>query len=99
MTKFETILEDLKSEEIEIPDTLDAIARLIKKDWSKQGKGVNYAAKPYLDAMSTMNSINDKYGYDSGHSIVAYFLGNATSWKGVVAKAVKLKLNKMLKGK
>lgn len=82
-----------------IPDTICGIASLIEKDWSKQGKGVNYAAKPYLDAMYSMKKITDKYFYDSGESVVAYFLSNATSWKGEVAKAVKLKLNKMLKGK
>lgn len=102
MASFNEVLEILEAEEaeaIEVPDTLGAIARLIRKDWSKQGKGINYAAKPYLDAMASLDDINDKMGYDSGRSIVNYFLGNAASWKGPVAKAVKAKLNKMLKGK
>jgi hypothetical protein len=102
MASFNEILEILEAEEaeaVEVPDTLGAIARLIRKDWSKQGKGVNYAAKPYLDAMASLDDVSDKYGMDSGSSIVRYFLGNATSWKGPVAKAVKLKLNKMVKGK
>lgn len=99
MSKFTEILEDIQAEEITVPDNLGDIARMIRRDWGKQGKGVNYAAKPYLDAMASLDSINDKYGYDSGKSIVAYFLSNASSWKGPVAKAVKGKLNKMLKGK
>lgn len=82
---------------IVVPDNISQIARLIRKDWSKQGKGVSFAAEPYLDAMYSMEKITDNFGYDSGASVVAYFLGNATSWKGDVAKAVKLKLNKMLK--
>jgi len=31
--------------------SISEIAREIRKDWSQQGKGVNYAAKPYLEAM------------------------------------------------
>jgi hypothetical protein len=71
------------------------IAREIRKDW---GPKVNYAAKPYLDAMGDLDSINDDYGQDSGSSIVAYFLSNATSWRGETAKRIKAELNAMLKG-
>ena len=49
--------------------------------------------------MSSLDSINDNYGLDSGKSIVAYFLGNATSWRGTKAKEIKAELNKMLKSK
>lgn len=73
------------------------LAAVIKKDWSVQGKGVNYAAKPYLDAMFTLDSVTDNYIADSGRSIVAYFLGNATAWKGEIARAVKKELNKRIK--
>lgn len=87
-----------EAEEAALPTekrSLAAIAREIAKDW----KNVNYAAKPYLQAMSTLDSIDDDYGYDSGRSIVAYFLSNATSWKGDVAKKVKAELKAMLKSK
>lgn len=69
------------------------IARMIRKEWAK----VNYAAKPYLDAMSSMDSINDAYGFDSGKSIVRYFLSNASSFRGPVAKEIKAELNARLK--
>jgi hypothetical protein len=72
---------------------LSVIAREIRNDW----KNVNYAAKPYLDAMSTLTDINSKYGLDSAASIVAYFLGNANSWRGEKAKEIKKELNLMLK--
>jgi hypothetical protein len=49
--------------------------------------------------MSQLDSIKDNYGQDSGTSIVAYFLSNASSWKGETAKRIKLELNKMLKSK
>ena len=70
---------------------LNVIAREIKADWVK----VNYAAKPYLDAMSTLGSINDDYYADSGKSVVLYFLANAQSWRGEKAKAIKAELKKM----
>lgn len=69
------------------------IAAIIRRDWVK----VNYAAKPYLQAMSTMRYISDKYGMDDGRSIVAYFLSNASTWRGEVAKMVKVELNRRLK--
>ena len=47
------------------------IAREIRKDW---GSKVYFGAKPYLDAMASLNSINDNYGWDSAKSIVLYFL-------------------------
>lgn len=72
--------------------TLSAIARDIRKDW---GTKVNYAARPYLDAMLCMDSVNDNYGFDSGRSIVLYFLGNASMYRGEKAKALKLELKKV----
>lgn len=77
--------------------SLSSIAAEIKRDWSKAKGGIYFGAVPYLDAMSTMESIDDKYGYDSGESIVVYFLGNARTWKGETAKRVKAELNAMVK--
>ena len=67
---------------------LYVIARDIYKVWPK----VNYAAKPYLEAMADLTSIDDKYGYDNARSIVLYFLSNASSFRGDEAKALKLEL-------
>jgi len=53
--------------------TVSEIAREISADWAN----VNYAARPYLDAMARLDSVQDKYGYDDGKSIVLYFLANA----------------------
>lgn len=74
--------------------TLSEIANEIRKDWTN----VYFGAVPYLDAMATLNSIEENYFLDSGRSIVAYFLSNATTWRGETARAVKKELNKMLKG-
>lgn len=73
--------------------SLSVIANEIRKDWNN----VYFGAVPYLDAMSTLNSINDRYIMDSGKSIVLYFLSNATTWRGEVARNVKKELNSMLK--
>lgn len=73
---------------------LYVIAREIKQDW---GKNVNFAAKPYLEAMYDLDSINDNYGYDSARSIVNYFLSNASSWRGAKAKEIKAELKQMVK--
>ncbi len=54
--------------------TLNVIASEIKKDW---GAKINYAAKPYLEAMFCLDTVNDKYGMDNGKSIVLYFLSRS----------------------
>ena len=70
---------------------LSQIADIIRREW---GAKVNYAAKPYLQAMLTLPSIDSKYGLDDGKSIVIYFLSNASTWRGDVAKLVKAELKK-----
>jgi hypothetical protein len=80
---------------------LFTIANEIRKDWratAKDGK-IYFGAVPYLDAMSSLDKITDAYGLDSGKMIVAYFLGNASQWKGEKAREIKKELNAMLKSK
>jgi len=67
------------------------IANEISLDW----KNVYFGAVPYLDAMFMLNSINDKYGFDSAKSIVLYFLSNAMTWRGETAKKIKLELKSL----
>ena len=94
-TKLRKIIkEEIKSIRIEGNRPLHQIAREISQDWKK----VNYAAKPYLEAMSTLDSIKDNYYMDSGLSIVAYFLSNASTWRGEKAKMIKKELKGMMKG-
>lgn len=78
--------------------TISEIAGLIVRDWNEKSKtGIYFGAKPYLVAMCDLKSVNDNYGMDSGKSIVMYFLSNATTWKGDVAREVKKELNKRIK--
>ena len=73
--------------------TINQIASEIENSWAN----VNYAARPYLDAMHELTNINDKYMYDSARSVVLYFLSNASTWRGDKAKAIKAELKAMLK--
>jgi hypothetical protein len=74
--------------------SLSTIAREIRADWKKP----YFGAVPYLDAMLTLNSVTDNYYYDSGRSIVAYFLANASTYRGETAKRIKLELKSILAG-
>lgn len=72
---------------------ISEIAREIRSDW----RNVYFGAVPYLDAMGSLNSIDDEYGCDSGNSVVLYFLANAQTWRGDVARRVKKELNDLSK--
>lgn len=76
---------------------LRTIAAEIRRDWSGAPGGINYAAKPYLEAMESLDSIEDNYFEDSGRTVVAYFLSNANTWRGETARNVKQELNSMLR--
>lgn len=77
---------DLKNKKI------SEIAQIIENDWGE----VYFAAKPYLNAMKELSSINDAVGYDEGKQIVIYFLENAKQWKGETAREVKKHLRGLI---
>jgi hypothetical protein len=72
---------------------LSTIANEIGKTWGK----VNFAAKPYLSAMSRLDKVSDTVMFDTGRSVVLYFLANASTWRGADARRIKKELNDMLK--
>ena len=69
------------------------IAAEIRKDW----KPVYFGAVPYLQAMAEMSSAREQFGMDEGRGIVLYFLSNAKTWKGEVARRVKAELKAMVR--
>lgn len=73
--------------------SIHQIAREISREW----KNVNFAARPYLDAMYSMTHIDDSYGADDARSIVLYFLSNASSFRGPDARRLKAELRALLK--
>lgn len=56
-----------------------------------------FGAVPYLEAMTSLNSIGEDYGCDSAVSVVLYFLSNATTWKGPEARRIKAELREMVR--
>lgn len=91
MSDLDVVKEMLQGKELSSM-SLEEIARVIRKDWKK----VNFGAVPYLEAMGEIDS-NGMFMNDPWNHIVAYFLGNANTWKGPVAKEVKAELKKRLK--
>jgi hypothetical protein len=76
--------------------TVSQLAGLIVADYKGRGKALPYSAVPYVDAMRSLQSVSDNYGYDDGRSIVAYALSNLTVWRGETAKAVKAELKRRI---
>lgn len=73
---------------------INQIAQEIRKDW---GTKIYFGAKPYLEAMYSLSSVNDRYGFDDAKSIINYFLANASTWRGDTAKRIKAELKQMIK--
>ena len=69
------------------------IASDIRQHWAKPG----LPALPYLFALRHLSSPDEMYGQDSALSIVAYFLSNATTWRGDHARRLKAELREILK--
>jgi hypothetical protein len=72
--------------------SIHIIADDIARDW----KTLSPYARPYLDAMSSLDSIEDCYYADDARSVVLYFLSNAGSWRGDTARRIKAELKAML---
>lgn len=82
---------------------LDALARLIRADWGPNQSRTSYAW-PYLEAMleggpitADANLRAERFYMDDFDGIVRYFLSNASSYRGPVARAVKVELKRRLK--
>lgn len=86
---------------------LYVIAAEIVADWPKAAeRGTNFfgernallhPAGPYLEAMNSLHSIDDRFGYDTGRSAVLYFLSNAGQWRGETARRIKAELRELVK--
>jgi hypothetical protein len=72
--------------------TIRAIALDVKANWPKPF----YGAVPYLDAMSTLQTVKDYYGLDSARSILEYFLANAHTFRGEDARRLKAEIKGLL---
>jgi len=68
------------------------IASEIQRTWPKPSP----SAAPYLHAMFGLAHITDSYGADSARSVIAYFLSNASGWRGEDARRIKAELKDLL---
>lgn len=82
--------------------TISSIARTIIRDIeTRKEKSYKQAfphAAPYLQAMLSLETMDDYYGLDSAQSVVSYALANLSSWRGPVSVTCKAELRQMLKG-
>ena len=72
------------------------IAEDIRADYADRGKSVHYSAKPYVEAMLYLDTMQDSYFEDSAHSVMTYALSNLSSWRGETARRVKAEMREML---
>ena len=66
------------------------IAEEIKVTWTK----VNFAAHPYLEALRYLATAEDHHVADPAPSVAAYFLANASGFRGADARRLKAELKK-----
>lgn len=76
--------------------SLSTIAREIIADYSQRGKAVHFSAVPYVNAMRSLDTLDDNYGDDDAESVVIYALSNLSTWRGETATRVKRELKVML---
>jgi len=86
------------------PRRLLDICREIQETWVNKdgitqirGDGPGYGAEPYFKAMvelgrAGLESPEDNYYNDKARDVVIYFLSNATSFRGDVARRIKAEL-------
>ena len=77
--------------------TLSAIATEALACESLKGNARVYAGA-YLEPMTTLDTVHDTYGMDSGQFIVMYALSNLSAWRGDDARRIKAELKAHLKG-
>ena len=75
--------------------SLSELAVIIDRDC--KGKPWYVYAKPYVQAMRSLDTINDTYVMDRGESVVLYALSNLSYWRGDTARQVKAELKDHLK--
>jgi hypothetical protein len=71
------------------------IADEIFKDWLTMPN----SAKAYARSMRQIWDIEGMFYQDTKASVVRYFLSNAGTWRGPVARRIKAELNTIIKGR
>lgn len=71
---------------------LDELFVLVRHDWRKP----YFGAVPYIAALSRCRSLDTVFIAEPARDLVPYFLANAGTWRGPVARAVKAELKRRL---
>jgi len=71
---------------------IHVIASCIRDEWKKP----YFGAVPYLEAMFSLTTVDSPYMFETGRDIIPYFLANATTWRGPMARLIKGELKKRL---
>lgn len=71
---------------------LSQIAEEIQEVWPKP----YFGAVPYIEALSQLTLVTDKFYEDPARDIIVYFLSNASYWRGPDAKRIKAELKEII---
>jgi hypothetical protein len=74
------------------PRKVRDIAAEIDEKW----KQPYYGAVPYIEAMRTLDTPQDRYLHEEGEGIIRRFLVNASRWRGDDARRIKAELKAMV---
>lgn len=86
----------MKNKTINFMRPISQIANEIRKEW----KNPYFGAKPYLQALLTLEKPTDRFqGMETAESLIRYFLANAQTFRGPKAKELKQELRELLKVK
>ena len=78
------------------PRAIGEIARdIMGSPWYKSNASIY--ARDYIQAMRYLTGIKDSYGLDSAYSVINYALANMNTFRGDLARSVKLELKAHLK--
>ena len=75
------------------------IAKDIEADFKSAERKDGYDlphARPYLDAMHFLKTVDQMYLQESAASMIIYFLSNATMWRGGRAPELKMELRNLI---
>lgn len=61
----------------------------IVADYNRNGKPVYWSAKPYVDAMLSLDSWDESFYSDDALTCAVYAFSNLSTWRGEEARAIK----------
>ena len=79
-----------------MPRPIKDIAYEIIREWRNPSEYAKMYAWPLLKAMTTLNTIHDKYIMDDADEIILRFLCNAGSFRGEAARRLKKELRDLV---